>query len=168
MDINVRIYVHAFHALTQGMCQKILFQANVPNVQILRNRLWGLSKMVDWDSMDSFERYSKVSDILKNVGDFSDVVFQDDGKEIKAETLQSALKAKGMKNIKARDSIIFVVKDSDGDNMELWLSASSYTNLRELKAIRDTNNKTLKGAKVHIERIGKDDMTKPSFKFTKA
>lgn len=123
--------------------------------------------MVNWNEINAFERFPKLSDELQNVGDTKTIVFCDEGVDVKAETLQRALNEKGVKNIKARDSIVFHVK-SDGKDYEIWLSATSYTNLRELKQIRDDNNKTLVDAKVKVTRESKDDMTTSAFKFEKA
>lgn len=123
--------------------------------------------MVNWDSIGGFDRFPKLSEELKAVGDTRTVIFQDDGKDVSADILQTALKAKGQKGIKARDSIVFAVKCNQKD-YEVWLSATSYSNLRELKQIRDSSNGTLKGAKVKISRVSKDDMSIAAFKYESA
>jgi hypothetical protein len=122
---------------------------------------------VEWDKIGGFERYDKLNDILKSVGDKAIVTFLDDGKEVSAELLQSALKNKGMKNIKARNTIVFVCTN-DAKKYEMWLSATAFSNLRELKAIRDANKNTLINAKVKVSRVSKDDMTQQAFKFESA
>ena len=124
--------------------------------------------MVEWNNIGSFERFEKANDLLKEVGASMKIAFKDEGKDIAANVIQDALKNKGVKNIKARDTIVFHVKDRDNKDLELWLSKTSYTNLRELKAIRDDNKDTLIGAWAVMSRTAKDDMTKPSFKFEKA
>ncbi len=125
--------------------------------------------MPKWDELDSFDRYDKLSDELNSVGDLATVVFQDDGRDVPSDVIQNALTSKGQKNIKARDSVVFHVKqDETNKDFEVWLSATSYTNLRELKAIRDANNGTLKDAKVQVKRMSKEDMTQTAFKFESA
>lgn len=123
--------------------------------------------MVDWNNVEGFDRYPKLTESLKEIGNSTEIVFLDEGKDVKAETLQNSLRDKGQKNIKARDSIVFHVKEGEQDK-ELWLSATSYSNLRELKKIRDENKGTLVDAKVKVTRVSKDDMTTSAFKFEKA
>jgi len=111
----------------------------------------------------SFERYPKLNDELKQKGDSKTVVFLDDGKRISADVISVALKNKGIKGIKARDSIIFVVEDNKVKK-ELWIGATNYTNLRELAAIADN----LTGQKVKITRIAEKDPEQANLKFEKA
>ena len=120
--------------------------------------------MVNWNEIGSFDRYPKLSDELTQVGDAQRVIFCDDGTDVPADKIQNAMKEKGVKNIKARDSIVFHVK-AGGKDYEVWLSSTSYTNLRELKEIREKNHNTLIDAEVKIQRVSKDDMTTASFKF---
>jgi len=124
-------------------------------------------KMVDWDKMEDFDRYGKLSDELKEVNDSMTVIFCDDGKDVNADIIQNALKEKGQKGIKARDSIVFHVKEGTKD-YEVWLSATAYTNLRELKKIRDNNKGTLIDANVKVTRVSANDPDQPSFKFEAA
>lgn len=126
-----------------------------------------MKKMVDWNNIQNFERFPNLAKDLENVGDSRTVKFLDEGEDIKAEVLQQALVQKGKKNIKARDSIMFVVEDKS-EKKEVWVSATNYTNLRELKAIRDMNGNSLVNAMVKVTRASKDDMTESSFKFEKA
>ena len=123
--------------------------------------------MVEWNNIGGFDRYPKITDELKEIDDSKTVIFLDDGKDVEAEILQKALIDKGQKNIKARDSIVFHV-GCDGKDYEMWISATSYSNLRELKQIRDGNKNTLVDAKIKITRVSKDDMTISSFKFERA
>lgn len=120
---------------------------------------------IDWNSIGGFERYEKLNNHLQSVGDKMDVVFKDDGKLVGKDLLRDALKAKGLKNINAKDSYVFTVENAKV-MYELWLSATSYSNLRELKIIRDRNNGTLTGAKVKVERVSKNDTEKASMKFS--
>ena len=124
-------------------------------------------KIVDWNAIGDFERHPKLNDVLDTVGKSVNVKFMDDGKEIKADVLASALKAKGIKGIKAKDTIVFVVGNKNEKN-ELWLSATSYTNLQELKRIRTENGNTLLGAMVKVSRVSKDNPETASFKFERA
>lgn len=122
--------------------------------------------MVDWKNvMPLFDRFPKLSEQLKEIGDKANVVFMDDGKFVKSEVLANALKEKGKKNIKARDSEVFHVK-SKGVSYELWLSATAFSNLRELKGIADENKGTLINALVTVERVSKGDMSTQAFKFS--
>ena len=123
--------------------------------------------MVDWDGIGGFERYPKLMDGLKDIGDVAYVKFLDEGREVNADIIQKALKDKGQKNIKARDSLVFVVLE-ENEKKELWVSRSSHTNMNELKAIRAKHGNAFKGALARIERISKDDMAKQSFKFEAA
>lgn len=118
------------------------------------------------DKAGAFERHPKVNDVLSNVGDKLDVVFKDNGKLIEANVIANVLKEKKIKGVQARDSMIFVVLDEKSkSNMEMWLSASSWSNLAQLRAIRDKNNGTLVGARVKIERVEKENPDKASFDF---
>ena len=117
---------------------------------------------VDWDEVGSFERFDKLNDELKDIGNKCFVVFKDDGNKVDAEKIAAALKEKDVKGIKARDSMVFVV-DNEGKDMEFWLSATAYTNLRQLKTIRDANDSTLVKAKAVISRVSKDNPSEPSF-----
>lgn len=123
--------------------------------------------MVDWKNVTTFDRFPKLSEQLKEIGNSVTVVFKDDGKSVSAEILGNALKEKGIKNVKARASEVFHV-ESKGKSYELWLSATAFSNLNELKGIADQNSGTLIGASVKVERVSKDDMTTQAFKFQKA
>ena len=123
--------------------------------------------MVNWEEVGSFERFPKLNDKLKDVGQKAGVVFLDDGKTIGADVLQTAFKQKGVKGIKAKDTNVFVVTHN-GEKHELWISATSYTNMNELKGIRNENGNTLVNAKVVVKRVSKDDPNNPSFQFSKA
>src|SRR3990167_6867433 len=121
-----------------------------------------LNKMaLDWDKIGGFDRHPKIA--LQEVGDTADVVFMDEGTEVSAEKLSEAFKAKGIKKIKAKDSIVFVVEQAT-EKKEVWLGAQNYSNLSELKKIRESNNNTLVGAKVKISRVSKDDPEVASLK----
>lgn len=123
--------------------------------------------MVDWNQLDAFERHENLSKLLANEGDSKTAVFKDDGKDVKADVIQASFKEKGVKGIKARDTIVFVV-DVAGKTYELWLSATNYTALRQLKAVREANGGTLKNAKCKITRSAKGDMTQSTFNFERA
>ena len=120
--------------------------------------------MVDWNNVGTFDRYPNIADDMKEVGNVKEITFMDDGIDVNADLIQSSLKQKDIKGIKARDSIVFRVQFDEKD-YEMWLSATAYTNLRELKKIRDENKGTLVNAKVKIERVSKDDATQPAFSF---
>lgn len=122
--------------------------------------------MVEWDKVGDLERYPILE--LKEIGDFSVVSFLDEGRDVSAELIQKSLKDKGQKGIESRDSIVFHVQDADKKGFEVWLSAKAYTNLGELKSIREANGNSLVFAKVKISRVSKSDHNKPAFKFEKA
>ena len=120
--------------------------------------------MPNWDEIGAFNRYPNLTADMKEVGNLKTVEFMDDGVDVSADKIQASFKAKDIKGIKARDSIVFRVKYAESD-YEIWISATAYTNLRELKAIRDGNKNSLVGARVKVERVSKDDTTQPAFKF---
>lgn len=120
---------------------------------------------MDWKGIEKFDRFPNLSIGLQNVKDFAEVTFQGEEKEVPAEVIQKSLVEAGKKNIKARDSLVFHVKDSENKDYEIWISKTSYTNLRELAEIRENNKGKFEGAKVKITRISKEDMTQNAFKF---
>lgn len=123
--------------------------------------------MVEWEKLESFERHEKINNILKKIGDYAVVEFLDNGKDVSADIISIAQKAKGIKGIKARDTVVFNIKTADGI-MELWLSASNFSALRELSLIKKSSNNTLVGCKVRIERQSKDDTEKSALSFKMA
>lgn len=118
---------------------------------------------MDWDKIGSFDRHPKLNDLLKEVGSKAKVQFMDEGKDVTAEVLQSALKKSGQKGIKARDTIVFLVQDAKGTKYEFWVGAKSYSVLSGIKGLLDANNK-ITGQKGTIERVSKDNPDEASFK----
>ena len=104
----------------------------------------------------SFEKLPRLNDVLKKTGDSADVVFQDDGKTISADVLAKVYKVKGIKGIKAKDTFVFEAVH-DKERKSLFVGSTSYTNLRELAAVKKANKNTLVGAKVRISRIAEND-----------
>ena len=100
----------------------------------------------------SFERHPRMDSELKEKGQIAEVIFCDDGREISAETLKASMEKKRIENIKAIDSMVFVINWGE-DKYELWLKKTQFTNIAELKKIREENGGKLAGAKVKIERI---------------
>lgn len=123
--------------------------------------------MVDWNTLDAFNRHDNISKKLPNESNNGIFTFDDEGKEVKADVLGSAMKSKGIKGMKAKDSIVFIV-ENDKTKYELWLSATNFSALRELKAVRDANNNSLRGAKVRITRASKGDVMQSAYTFSKA
>lgn len=125
--------------------------------------------MVDWDKVGNFDRYPNLAEQLKEVGNEKTVVFLDEGRDVDASVIQEALKQKGQKNIKARNSHVFHVKNKeDNKDYEVWISATSYSVLGVLKKVREENKNTLVNAVVKIKRVSKEDMTQSAFEFSKA
>ena len=117
--------------------------------------------MVDWKQISNYEKHPKVNDVLSNVGDKIEVLFRDDGKLVTAKQIEIALKAKGIKGIKPRDSEVFLVHDEKTKmDMEFWISATNYSALKELKKIADSNGDTLKNKRIVIERVSKGETDK--------
>jgi len=116
-----------------------------------------------WNFPD-FERYPKVE--LKSKGDEVIVGFEDDGKMVSAETLKKVMKEKKIPYT-PRDSIVFVVTEDD-EKKELWISATNYSALKELKTIRAENNDDMTGAIVRITRIAENQPNEPNYTFEKA
>lgn len=127
--------------------------------------------MVEWDKITSFNRYPKLQqELLKNVGDSVVIVFTSEEKEIPADMLKNKdiRTATGTK-VKPRDSIVWTVKNvADNKDYELWLSATNYTNLRELAKLREENGNKFVGLKAKITRIAKGDPEQANLKFEKA
>ena len=121
--------------------------------------------MIDWNVMDNFEKYPSVTADMQEIGSKKTVLFMDEGKDVSADVLATANKAKGIKGIKARDQLVFTVQNN-GSNASLWISAQNYTSLKELKKVRDSNGGKFKGARCYIERVSKNEPDKASFKFT--
>lgn len=121
----------------------------------------------DWNAYEgSFEKLPKLNDELKKQGTEAVVTFRDNGRVIAADVMQAAMKAKGLK-IKARDTTVFEV-EHEKTRKSLLVGNTSYTNMRELAAIRKANNNTLVGAKVKISRIAENDPTTSNYKFEAA
>jgi len=119
-----------------------------------------------WDnkSLSSFERYPKITELVKNVGDKVELVGCDDGSEVPADRIAARYKDTGQKGIKAKDSNVFVV-EHEGKQYELWLGATNWTALRQLKEIRDNNGDTLLKAKFTIEKVSENDPEKSTYEF---
>ncbi len=111
---------------------------------------------VDWDSFSDFERHPKL-DAMK-VGDKITGIFEDDGNFVSKDVLKEA----GAKH--PRDSIVLVMT-VDGEKKEFWVSSKAFSQLRQLKRLKEENAGTLKGLKVVIERVSKaTDETNYDFK----
>jgi len=117
---------------------------------------------IDWENIAIFERFPKLNDELQEVGSKAKVKFMDDGTLVDSAKISEAMKMKGIKGIKPRDSYVFVV-ESNGNKKEFWLSATAYTNLAELKALREKKG-TLIGVEALIERVSSKDPSQPAFR----
>lgn len=121
----------------------------------------------DWATFEgNLERLPRLNDEMKKAGTEAVVVFQDNGRVIPADVMQAALKAKGLK-IKARDTTVFTLLHGN-ERKSLLVGNTSYTNFRELAAIRRANKDTLVGAKVKISRIAENDPTTSNYRFEAA
>lgn len=120
--------------------------------------------MVEWKGIEVFERFKNLSKMIPNVADSIVVRFVDNGSFVSANKLGIAFKAKGIKDIKPVDSHVFIV-ESAGERYEIWLKATNYTNLGELKIIAEKENYSLVGVVVRITRVALRDVNIASFKF---
>ncbi len=111
---------------------------------------------VDWDSFSDFERHPKL-DVMK-VGDKVAATLEDDGNFVSKDVLKEA----GAKH--PRDSIVLVMT-VDGEKKEFWISSKAFSQIRQLKRLKEENAGTLKGLKVEIERVSDaTDQTNYEFK----
>lgn len=117
-----------------------------------------------FDQVVSFERYPKLK--LEKVGAKARVRFINEGNFVSAESIQSVFKDKGVKGIKARDSLVFNV-EKDGETFEFWVSRTNYTNIRQIGDIRNANNNSLIDLSVTIEKVSENDPTKSTYEITK-
>lgn len=127
--------------------------------------------MVEWEKILSFDRFPKLQqELLKNVGDSVVVIFTSEEKDIPAEMLKNKdIKTSSGTKVKPRDSVVWTVKEvNTGKDYELWLSATNYTNLRELAKLRESNGGKFVGLRVKITRIAKGDPEQANLKFEKA
>jgi hypothetical protein len=112
----------------------------------------------------SFERYEKLALLAK--GDKANVTFLDEGRDVSAEIIATAMREKGKTSrVKAQDSTVFVI-DTDSGKREFWVKHTQFTNIRELRAVMDANGGKLKGAKALIERVAVGDPNTPNIKIT--
>lgn len=114
----------------------------------------------NWQEYSAFDRYTKISDKLKKVGDFITVVFEDEGRLVSEDILKEAMKAKGIKQ-KTSDSYVFTVSaDPTGEKYEFWVKKQNYTIMRQLATIAKT---TLKGKRAVIKRMSSGDPNTSAF-----
>lgn len=102
---------------------------------------------------------------LVNIGDKVRIKLIDDGKIVTAEVIGSALKEKKIKGIKPRDSLVFLC-EKEGETLEFWISRTNYTNLKQLRDIRDNHNKSLIGVTIKVEKVSENDPTKSTLEIT--
>ena len=114
----------------------------------------------------TFEKLPRLSDDIRKTGDEAVVIFQDNGRVITADVLQRVYKLKGLK-IKAKDTFVYEVS-YDGVRKSLFVGRTSYSNLRELAAIKKANKNSFVGVKVKISRIAEGDPTTANMKFEAA
>lgn len=120
--------------------------------------------MVNWKETNIFERFENLSGQIPDVGNSVVGTFLDDGNFVSADKLGIAFKAKGIKEIRPVDSHVFVV-ELKRNKFEVWIKATNYTNLGELKLIAEKNNNSLIGATVKITRVALRDVNTASLKF---
>ena len=122
---------------------------------------------MDWDKIVEFERYPNISNVISKPGDSINAVFLDDGRVVTADILQAAMLRKGVKGIRAEDSVVFVMETGKNDKLELWIKQKNFSMLIDLKKIRDANASNLKGAKVKITREAVGDVKTSSYSVVK-
>jgi len=113
----------------------------------------------------NLERYPKFK--LEKLGESSIIKLLDEGTFVSAEVIQSAFKEKGIKGIKARDSLVFKVLDGQ-ETKEFWVSRTNYTNIRQLADIRKANKNNLVDVLVKVEKVSENDPAKSTLEITKA
>lgn len=119
-----------------------------------------------WDNLPkSFEVHSKVEEEMKDLGESRIFVFLNDGKPVSKEVIAKALERKGIDHIKPQDSLVFNIEDENGVVWDHWKKVTCYSDLNQLKAIKQANNNTLKGAKVKITRVAVGDKTRSNWKY---
>lgn len=121
-----------------------------------------------WDSVSVFERFPKLNSEMKEVGKKVEVVCEDDGHVVPASQMSEAYKKKGVKGIKAQDTLVLVVSQN-GEKKEFWVNLKSFSLLRELKKIRESNGdgKSLKGSRIRFERLATNSPNEPNWKVEK-
>jgi len=117
-----------------------------------------------YDKVSSFERYPRLNNILSDVKMNKKIKFESDGNVVSADKIIDSMKKNGIKpKFKVRDSIVYVV--SEGlERFEFWISKENYTNLREIKSLKENNKNNLVGVTATITRINKDDASNTSFR----
>ncbi len=117
------------------------------------------------DETQTFERYPKLREEMKNKGDSLIVTFDSEEKVVGEDVLKAALERKGYSNIKPGKSIVIVALKEDGERREIWHKVTDFTALKQLKAIKDANSGTLKGAKVEVTRLAVNSPKEPNWKY---
>lgn len=122
---------------------------------------------VPWNTIGgNFESHPSANQNLKKKGDSISIEFVDDGSLVTKEQIKQARDKKGSKStVPPSDNYVFTVTDlKTKETKSLWMKTTMYTNLGELKEIREANNNTLVGAKAKITKVQTGDATRPSLK----
>ena len=117
------------------------------------------------DETQTFERYPKLREEMKNKGDSLIVTFDSEEKIVSEEVVKAALERKGYSNIKPGKSIVIVALKEDGERREIWHKVTDFTALKQLKVIKDANSGTLKGARVEVTRLAVNSPKEPNWKY---
>ncbi|GEM_PF-3332907 len=117
------------------------------------------------DEAQDFERYPKLREEMKNKGDTAIVTFVKEEKVVDEDILKAALERKGISNIKATKSVVIIAEKEDGQKKEIWHKATDFTAMKQLKAIKDANGGTLKGARVEVTRLAVNSPKEPNWKY---
>jgi hypothetical protein len=118
------------------------------------------------DGIEEINRFPKLREEMKKQGDTRIVSFLDNGNEVPAATLENAFAKKDIKNIKAVDSVVFVVEDeASEENREIWHKVTDFTSLRQLKDIKTANGGSLEGVRVQVTRIAVGSPKEPNWKY---
>ena len=107
-----------------------------------------------WDKIGKRRKLPRLNDLLKERGSWVRVIFRDDGKLISKDVIEAALKAKGVKGIRADDMVVFTVEEENSGKLySFWLRFRNISALKQLKEIRSRNNDSLEGVRIEISRV---------------
>ena len=126
---------------------------------------------MSWDENipGAVERHSKLNDEMKKVGDKKTLrIKSEEPNKIPKSILEKAREKNGHEfSFEARDSYNLLLEEN-GVVWEFWFSATAYSILRELKAVKEANNGTLAEAMVSVERLAVSDPTKANWRISAA
>lgn len=116
----------------------------------------------NWGEYSAFDRYEKLSDLIKHKGQSVTVTFEDEGRLVSEDVLKEAMKAKGLKQ-KPSASYVFICI-ANQKKYEFWVKKQNYTIMRQLAAI--AKGKKLTGQQAIIKRVSEGDPTTSAYEVT--